>query len=146
MRKILAMLALVAIAAMGTPNSFADQPAEDPDACNGVILGPQDTPAGDVNAPVLGQGRIIPITNASTGPFYLEVRDVQSYYWGFSIWLYQEDNGVAGLQRGHKSVFPNVATLTSGQDPCEEYYNPDDPTGHPGREGFPADRPDKPIF
>jgi hypothetical protein len=124
MKKI--ALAITAAAMLAVMAPIVAQATDD---CNGQIGGFSVTPpAGPVvNVPKLSDSIV-----RQVGPFYLDVRYLAGRQTSgsatgvniFSIWLYQETNGTAGLQRGGHSIFPDTPG-TSGQDPCEQSSNPD---------------------
>lgn len=131
MRRCVATLTLVAFAVLGTAPALAD--VEDNNPCKGEVLATRqhvETPVYSTETrPRLfedgvAQGPLIPIIDANTGPFYLEVRDLVSHYYTFSLWLYQETNTDLpggpwyGLQRGGHDV-THLPTAGSG-DPCKQ--------------------------
>lgn len=68
------------------------------------------TPAGATESPCDGT-----IIATPDGNFYIEDRGFPD---GWGLWVYQESNGVRGLQRGGTSMFEY-------SDPCNESTNPD---------------------
>ena len=127
MRKLI----LIALMATVLPTSGARAY----DDCNGQIGDFTVTPPGGpaVYVPHITDGRIIPIADPATGPFYLDIRYVMGRQTSgsstgvniFSIWLYQETNSVPGLQRGGHSIFPDIPGSTAEQNPCVEGPSPD---------------------
>src|SRR2546426_10949156 len=102
MRKVVFLVALVAVVGMMIAPVAS---RADTDPCNGTIGG--ITVRGN-KTPVLSTGFIVPVTDKNTGPLYVDVRDLANDDWAFSLWVYQETNKVAGLQRGGHRIFPET--------------------------------------
>lgn len=59
--------------------------------------------------------KTIAVSGVAGETFYLEIREIQGDSYLYSIWIYQEANGVEGLQRGGASnIVPDDA------DPCND--------------------------
>ena len=100
-------VASFAIAAGGPAHAYED-------CKDGTIGGWSGTPSA--------KGHItVPIADA----LYLDVREVMGTEYTWSIWLYQESNGKAGLQRGGNSANGPLGpvyepTVGNGSDPCSQ--------------------------
>jgi hypothetical protein len=116
MRKAMALLACATVLAfVGPVKAFAA--ATD---CSGD-LGGDPIPVAGGNLPDAGPAPgVIPINDAKKGPLYIDVRHVMSGGSSFSVWIYQESDGIDGLQRGGHSLTPDVtAAGLSGQETCD---------------------------
>jgi hypothetical protein len=117
MRKAATLLACVIVLGLvGPMNAFAAA-----NQCTGEIGG-QPIPVAGGNLPDLGPAPgVIPVNDAKKGPLYVDIRDLVDPVSNFSLWIYQESDGIDGLQRGGHSLTPDVtAAGLSGQETCEE--------------------------
>lgn len=91
------------------------------DGCVGY-LGPNDLGVTGVIVTVgTGSG-----DTANNGPtVYVDLRDLGSDDWLFSIWLYIESNGEDGLQRGGVNLIGDTIPVLSGTETCNESLNHD---------------------
>jgi hypothetical protein len=114
MRKTLAIAACVTIlSVVGPLKAFGA--AND---CTGE-LGGMTIPVAGGNAPDLGPAPgVTPIVDAKTGPLYLDARHVGDDS-TISVWLYQESDGLQGLQRGGHGLVPD-SPAGSTQESCDE--------------------------
>lgn len=121
MRSII--VGIVLTLALAAP-ARAEHPEYDPDPCNGSIGGMYLVHNDYISAqtPRVSQGMIVPVVDPAKGPFYLDVREVAGEYWWSEIYLYQETNGKAGLQRGGRGFPP---WPFSSIEPCQESPTPD---------------------
>lgn len=122
MRRLLLLTMLCAVTALP---AWATHPEEDPDLCRGHIGGQWIRHSSEprLQMPRLSPGVVVPLVDPAQGPFYLDVRDIASEYWTFSIWLFQETNRQPGLQRGGRSLIPD--TPAPGGIYCTESTTPD---------------------
>jgi hypothetical protein len=92
-----------------------------------ALAGPCGGTIGGDTVPELGPA---PGIVDAGGVAYVDVRNVDSDGFLYSIWIYQESNGAGGLQRGGKAIEPiNTALLlaTGAEDTetCNESATPD---------------------
>lgn len=86
------------------------------------VLQPATATECENNGGIAG-GKTVPVT-AGDVTFYVEVREVLGDAHIYSIWIYQETNGLAGLQRGGTSpYFPDDSDPCN--DPLPPGYSPD---------------------
>ena len=104
-------MASIVAAAVAAPLAGSAQATHAP-------CGFQITPAG-----------VRPTVVAVPGGFYLDIRELAADASAdhlYSVWVYQESNGTAGLQRGGKHAILGDAGADAGfAEPCQQSARPD---------------------
>lgn len=114
-------LVLACVLTMGPSPVGASHPHEDLDPCAGTVGGAYVSHQLGIRVPTVGAIGVIPLVDPARGPFYLDVRDAVSEYNVVWIKMYQETNGIAGLQRWRGShPWGEIPVLYPGTDDCRE--------------------------